>query len=95
MLFFHELSAVEGGGRYGAGEEFSEKEVQQAMDVLDADGNGSVNLEEFVTWFKGGCLLSEETESEDATTDAVAEDDEHLNVSPKTKAAETTEVFSE
>lgn len=62
---------------------------------MDADGNGSVNLEEFVTWFKGGCLLSQEAESEDATADAVAEDDEPLNVSPKTKAAETTEVFSE
>lgn len=28
-----------------------------ALDVLDASGDGSVNLEEFVAWFKGGCPL--------------------------------------
>ena len=36
---------------------FDDEEANLAIEVLDADGSGSVNLEEFVAWYKGGCPL--------------------------------------
>jgi hypothetical protein len=41
----------------GAGENFADDEVKLAMKMLDSNGRGTVNLEEFTAWFTGGCPL--------------------------------------
>jgi len=37
----------------GGDEKFGDDEVKMAMEVLDANGSGTVNLEEFTAWFTG------------------------------------------
>ena len=37
----------------GGDEKFGDDEVKMAMEVLDADGSGTVNMEEFTAWFTG------------------------------------------
>lgn len=33
-----------------------------AFEMLDADSSGSVNFEEFVAWYKGGCPVNWDAE---------------------------------
>ena len=62
--------------------------------------NGSVNLEEFVAWFKGGCPLEKkkEQEQEQVTEQARGQDDVGTEAEDDVDEAEalvTAEVLSE
>jgi hypothetical protein len=60
-------------------------------EVLDADGSGAVNLEEFVAWFKGGCPLAKK----DGTADKANDDAAKNNIVDKDAAAAITAAAAE
>ena len=63
-------------GALGGGEKLADDEIKLAMKMLDSNGRGTVNLEEFTAWFTGGCPLPGRAASLLEAEEAEAEEEE-------------------